>query len=141
MFAMDKVWWDHYMEEVKQTFQGELYSHGDRSGVKRARGVYFKSSNQNSGAGAVVMAAEAGAKEIILLGYDCQFANGKRHWHGDHPKRNRHGKPMGNAGSLSKWPEQFRKAVLHLRGARVINASRDTALKVFPRVPLEDALT
>jgi hypothetical protein len=138
---MDRVWWDHYMEEVKQTFTGSLYSHGHRPDVKRVNGVYFKSSNQNSGAGAVVLAAEWGAKEIILLGYDCQFSGGKRHWHGDHPAKNRHGKGMGNAGSMNKWPEQFRKALPYLRGAKVINASRETALKVFPRMPLEDVLT
>lgn len=137
---MDKVWWSHYLEEIERDFAGMRCSHGVRSGVQRVRGGYFREGSQNSGAGAIALAAEWGAKRIILLGYDCQKTGGKAHWHGDHPAKNRKGERMGNAGSIGKWPEQFRRLRQHLRGATVINASRETALSVFPRMPLEEAL-
>lgn len=104
------------------------------------RTPYFQHAagrGQNSGAGAIAVAAALGARRIVLVGYDCKHAaDGRRHWHGDHAK----GAGAGNAGSVSKWPAQFRDLVSHLRGATVINASRDTALTVFPRMPLEEAL-
>lgn len=89
----------------------------------------------NSGAGALLMARHYGAELIIMLGYDCQVGeNGERHWHGSHPKG------LGNAGMLAQWPEQFRKAAQQLKPARVINASRITALQCFERMSLDDAL-
>ena len=76
-----------------------------------------------------------GARRIYLLGYDCQHTGGQRHWHGDHPKG------MGNAGTVAKWPRQFRELVRFVPGAQIINCSRETALTVFPRAPLESVLT
>lgn len=70
-----------------------------------------------------------------MLGYDCKHAaDGKRHWHGDHPKG------LGNAGSVGKWPAQFRDVAQRLHGVEIVNATRDTALTIWPQVPLEEAL-
>lgn len=80
------------------------------------------------------MAAKAGASRVILLGYDCQFTGGMAHHHGDHPPG------LGNAGSLPKWPEQFKRLAASLDGVEVINCTRETALRFFPRMALEDAL-
>ena len=88
----------------------------------------------NSGAGAIAMAAKAGATRVILLGYDCQRTGGKAHWHGDHPPM------LGNAGSMPKWPDQFKRLAASIEGVEVINCSRETALRAFVRMPLEDAL-
>lgn len=99
-----------------------------------AERVRFKHGG-NSGAGALCLAAHFGAKRIIMLGYDCKHAaDGKRHWHGNHPKG------LGNAGSVDKWPAQFRDVAQRLHGVEIVNATRDTSLTIWPQVPLEEAL-
>src|SRR5690606_3786458 len=123
--------------EAASVFRGERVSLGSRPGVRKVRTAYNRNQGQNSGAGAIALAAAWGARRIILLGYDCQYAAGKRHWHGDHPKGT-----AGNASpqSVAKWPAQFRDLLPHVRGIEIINATRQTALTVFARATLEDAL-
>lgn len=89
----------------------------------------------NSGAGAISLAAHAGAARVLLLGYDCQRSEGRTHWHGDHPQG------LGNAGSLHKWPAQFANLRRAIPAVEVFNCSRATALTVFPLAELEDMLT
>lgn len=134
---MDADWWKVYGAEVKETFGGELASLGSRPGVRKVRTAYNRNQGQNSGAGAIALAASWGARRIILLGYDCQHTGGQTHWHGDHPKGT-----AGNASpkSVAKWPAQFRDLLPHVRGAEIINATRQTALTIFPQATLEDAL-
>lgn len=107
------------------------------SSTKAIRGVQPVRFEQggNSGAGAMSLAEYFGARRIILLGYDCGYApDGKRHWHGDHPKG------LGNAVSMPKWHRQFEEMAGHLANCEIINASRRTALRLWPRSPLEKAL-
>ncbi|WKT59112.1 hypothetical protein Q2E61_09245 [Microbulbifer thermotolerans] len=89
----------------------------------------------NSGAGAIALADLFGARRVILLGYDCKTGrDGRRHWHGDHPSA------LKNAGSLPRWPDQFEKMARRMRHLEIINATRDTALTMWPRMDLEKAL-
>lgn len=127
---MDSAWWQQHFAEAVQTFQGERWAPITYQGVRKARFTHF----QNSGAGAAALAAHWGAERIVMLGYDCQRTGGKAHWHGDHPAG------LGNAGSLDKWPAQFRQLAQHLVRLDVINCSRETALAVFPRRPLDEVL-
>jgi hypothetical protein len=132
---MDRQWWQVHLDEVRKQFQGE------RTTLQRScpgvTTVLIKHP-QNSGAGAIALAAARGAERVLLLGYDCQHAGGRRHWHGDHPPGT-----AGNASpeTVAKWPAQFRELASQLRGVSIINCSRDTALAVFSRAPLESALT
>lgn len=130
---MDLQWWHGHIKEVRQTFKGELYT--PQRGCFEARQVRV-SKYLNSGAAAIELAADMGAKRIILLGYDCQHTGGKRHWHGDHPK----GAGSGNAGNIAKWPAIFNRLARSLKGVEVINCTRETALTCFPRASLEGAL-
>lgn len=133
---MDHEWWDTYRAEVSASFPGALVTMRQIPGVRRERAPYFQRPGiQNSGAGAIALAAYWGAQRIVLLGYDCQHTAGRRHWHADHPSSTR-----GNAGMVGDWPRQFRELVPYLGGAEVINASRETALAVFRRQSLEQAL-
>jgi hypothetical protein len=79
------------------------------------------------------LAIMGGAKQIIMLGYDCQLTDGKTHWHGDHPAG------LGNAVGVNNWPQAFwnfeERATVP-----IINASRQTALEMFPRKSLESCL-
>ena len=87
------------------------------------------------GKGAIYQAL-GGAARIVLLGYDAEFTDGRKHWHDDHPPE------LENATSVADWPRLF--GILARRaqrsGVQIVNASRATALECFPRVELEAAL-
>lgn len=86
----------------------------------------------SSGHGAAALADLWGAREIILLGYDMQRTEGRNHWHADH-------KTSENCTLVATWPKLFER-ISGLFHAKVINATRQTAVTCFPRVRLEDAL-
>ena len=138
LMGHDDRWWRQHQAEVAEHFTGRRVtcaSSGHAYGADALRLLRFRPFG-NSGAAAISLAALAGARRIILLGYDCQRTDGRAHWHGDHPA------PLGNAGSIAKWPKQFAQvgSYARQRGCEVVNATRSTALTVFPRVPLEQAL-
>lgn len=128
---MDKAWWRRYLSEAKKDFDGELMT-----SCRDMAGVQLVKFNQggNSGAGAMSLAEHFGARRIILLGYDCQYTGGQRHWHGDHPKG------LGNAVSMPKWFAQFEEMAGKLGHCQVINATRTTALNLWPTQSLDKAL-
>jgi len=131
---MDRAWWLRYMAETA-LFEGGRYTSCNLAkrapGVKRMPFEHFG----NSGAGAISLAAKAGASRVVLLGYDCQRGpNGEAHHHGDHPKG------LGNAGSLHKWADQFGDVARRLSGVDIVNCSRRTALKAFRRDELANVL-
>lgn len=134
LFSMDGKWWRAYALEAKATFKGELVT---SSQSYKSHGLIFSRhlTFGNSGAGQINLAFQRGARRIILLGYDCQMTNGKAHHYGDHPL------PLQNALSHSHWPGQFARLAEALKGkAEIINCSRETALKCWPRAPLENVL-
>jgi hypothetical protein len=138
LMGYDVKWWQVHHKEVSETFHGHKVSgvlDCKPYGARSLRLLKFQPFG-NSGAAAISMAVFAGSKRVILLGFDCQHTAGKTHWHGDHPA------PLGNAGSVLKWPEKFRQVGKYAKrhGCEVINASRETALDMFPRVSLEDCL-
>lgn len=77
-----------------------------------------------------------GARKIILLGFDMQSADGKSHWHGDHPG------PLNRSSAFKTWIKNFDILARDLRdaGVDVVNATRVTALNCFQKANLEDAL-
>lgn len=133
---MDRDWWDTYLTEVNKTFLGVRYSNNPLSqkyNVRKLGQREFKTYG-NSGAACISLAAEGGAKKIILLGYDCGKTGGNSHWHGDHPPH------LGNAGLISRWRENFERQAKDLSHLEIINCSRETALTCYPRARLEDVL-
>lgn len=135
LYAMDTKWW-RFEGPNDKNFQG-LKITGKRrttSNCPIAERIDFDQGG-NSGDGAIRLAAFMGAKDIILLGYDAKYdQNGKRHWHGDHPLR------LGNCESVGKFYGHFKKTASDLKGVRIVNASRKTALDMFPIVDLLDEL-
>ncbi len=136
MFAMDDKWWKVNRAEVRETFKGQAYCHIGES----AKGYAVRFENRkrmclhgNSGAAILSYCATGSFERIIMLGYDCSVSKGS-HWHGDHPK------PLGNCGSLHRWPKQFENVRAYYPKANIVNASRRTVLKCFSLVSLEDAL-
>lgn len=149
LFAFDFKYWGtvdpstgiSYLEETARDFRGLRYCRSELAkslpGLISCFGRPWFWGFGNSGICAVTLAQAAGARRAILLGYDCKLgADGSPHWHGKHPE------PRTNCVSLPKWPEQFRRLakLSKARGFRVVNATRDTALECFARMPLEDAL-
>jgi hypothetical protein len=152
LFAFDVKWWDEYHKEVDEVFKGRRFGYSTPCVRYGAESLFFEAwfnSFSNSGACAVGLAIAAGAKKIVMLGYDCQKTDGKVHWHPDHPSRmsektarKRWPGGMANAESIKRWPSQFKNVRIYAdnNGARVINASRVTALDCFERANLEDVL-
>lgn len=154
LYACDKPWWKEYVAEVDATFgAGERWSTSVRaSGDYRLHHVASKQEGKpwgdnsisrglNSGHQALSLAVMFGARRVILLGYDFQRTGGQSHWHGDHP-RGSDPVPLGNLGRVERWVDQMGYLAIDLRqkGVKVMNATRDTALRCFPRVDLEEAL-
>lgn len=133
---MDRQWWEVHINEINKTFLGARYSTNPlnrRYQTIRLIPSAFEAYG-NSGAACISLAAQGGARRIILLGYDCQKTDGKTHWHGDHPPS------LGNAGQINKWHEKFAKQSRDLQNLEIINCSRATALTCWPRANLEDVL-
>lgn len=133
LYALDRAWWDKYLDEAKQAFSGLRVSPQKVPGVQRIMN-WVPRERTNSGAMALVLAAYWGVRRIVMLGYDCQHTDGKTHWHGSHPEG------LGDAHGAANWPAQFRAISARLAGVDVVNASRVSALTQFPRASLESAL-
>ena len=92
----------------------------------------------NSGYQAANLAYHFGVKKIILLGYDMRVVNGRTHWHSE---RREPAEQFAVTLSHSMLPLfETLRAPLQEAGVEVINATPDSALKVWPYVPLEEAL-
>lgn len=136
LYAMDTKWWLVHQNEVA-SFGGFKLAGKRRTtdNCPVAQRIDFDQGG-NSGAGAMLMAKLCGADKLILLGYDCQYSPaGKRHWHGDHPRG------LGNCVSMPKFYGQFQESFDELSSVDVVNASRSTALDLWPRQALDDALS
>lgn len=86
-------------------------------------------TGSNSGYQAVGLAIAAGARQIILLGYDMRFIGGRSHWHGGHPVQQSEGT------YTMTFAANFRK--LRAPGVDILNATPGSALNAFPFVDLE----
>jgi len=84
----------------------------------------------NSGYQAIHVAIQAGAKRILLLGYDM----GGSHWFGKHKPPLRNTDP----NTYTVWISRFSGLIGH--GAEIVNCSKDSAITCFPKIPLKEAL-
>jgi len=157
LYSHDGSWWKTYSNPVDypdesriiRAWPGERLCWDDFGIPYGARPVPRERSDDglgltgvrsgcNSGYQAMNLAFLRGARLIIGTGFDMQWTGGKRHNHADHPA------PMGNfsAGMPALCRRKFATIAGPLRkhGVRVINASRETALDCFERLPLSDAL-
>lgn len=138
LYGFDPPWWRANLAEIRRDFRGLCFTQWlspPRDVICARINPTFKSF-ANAGANAVSLAITLGSRDIVLLGYDCALGpNGEAHHFGDHPN-------LRNCDTLPSWPARFRRLAdyANKRGARVVNASRTTALDCFPRVSLEEAL-
>jgi len=150
LYACDSPWWKYNIDDVRKSgIASELWTQDEDAakayGLNRIRAWSKPGLSRepdtihhgaNSGYQAVCLAYVWGAARVVLLGFDCQYTGGQRHWFGDHRRG------LNNATGLGCWPKNFGKMSEDCKevGLEVINASRQTALKCFPRMTIEDAL-
>lgn len=135
IYAADFTWWDHYHDSLETS--AELWTQSRRAHARFGVKLFSPSDSGpfNSGQRAIQLAAHLGAERVILLGYDCTLANGE-HWHGRHPATMHNPVPR----EVGRWHSDFSSLAGALPGVEIINASRETALTCFKRLPLEAAL-
>lgn len=141
LYASDLSWWNTYNPKW---FEGEKLTINERGAKFGAIVLPFRDApgfgrdiihgGYNSGFQALNLAIVRRHDPICLLGFDFQHTGGRRHCHGDHPAG------MGNAGPVELWRRAMEAAAPNTHGCRVFNCSRETAIKGFPRMPLEEFL-
>lgn len=92
-------------------------------------------TGRNSGYQAINLAVHLGARRILLLGYDMMRHSGKSHFFGEHPK----GWLPSPYPDFVKFFDSLRKPLARV-GVEIVNCSRTTALKCFPKMSIELAL-
>jgi len=96
--------------------------------------------NCNSGSAAISLAVNAGAKRIILLGFDMKLNNnGDQHWHDEY---NRRGKIDIRKIPFNKHLMGFPAISMDAKrmGVEILNASDDTEIKNFPIINIKDLM-
>jgi hypothetical protein len=131
LVAMDGKWWNVYGDKVAADFTGKKYSQFSNRHADKGPFRFFG----NSGASALACAAHAGARTILMLGYDCKVTSGKTHWHGSHVR------PLTDAKSMPQWPKAFQRVKQTHSDVQIYNCTRATALDVFPLLELEKAIS
>lgn len=146
LYAADRKWWDVNVGAVRAGFHGQTWT-CDAHAVKRYKLTHVKAlphpflsttpgvihTGRNSGYQAINLAYMLGARRVVLLGYDMQRTGGRGHFFGDHPRGLRNDDPGQYVGCFNAMqPERV--------GLEVINCTRETALRCFPRKRLEDVL-
>lgn len=91
----------------------------------------------NGGFQALNLAAQFLPAKVVLVGYDMRIDLGM-HWHGPHPN--------GQNNPMAKNIERWRRAIdgasetFAALGIPVINCSKVSALRNYPRMTFEEAL-
>jgi len=116
--------------------------------TKRIRGISpnpkMVSWNGNSGAAAISVAANMGAKRIVLVGFDMKLnETNNQHWHNLYGRLNAPRNPrkpfqLPFNRHLQGFPQIDKDA--KSRGIEIINASPDSAIKEFPKFNVKDLL-
>lgn len=109
-----------------------LHNHGAAGLCEKTNGLM---TGQNSGFQAINLAVLAGAKRIVLLGYDMKTAGAKSHWFGDHPIQTA---PSVFSAMINNFPSLVKP--LAKLGVEVLNCTPGSALECFPKRALESVL-
>lgn len=130
-------WWSARGHQI--TVPAERWTCSHKAAMQFGVRLHRAKGGFNSGMRAIQWGIWRGARCIALLGYDCSIKRGL-HWHGAHTTA-----PLKNPTEekLIKWQGQFARIALAAKraGVNVINCSRQTELKCFDRVQLEEALS
>ena len=94
------------------------------------------SHGNNSGYGAINLAAKLGAKKIYLLGYDMNSEGNNTHWHSGYESRHNHSIYNKMMRYFESLPAELKK-----HGIEVYNANPQSKLDVFPKCTIDEAIS
>lgn len=147
LFSLDQTWVSKREREIR-AFAGEKFLAPPESLVGRIDGVtYLRRCHDpglstdpssiclggNSGYGALNLAYLKRAKRIVLLGFDLSTENG-RNWHVGYQWNT-----SPRCHHFDGWARHFAEAAVILKreGVEVVNASADSVIDCFPKIPLK----
>lgn len=145
IYAADAEWWRNYRPQlhgykgmrvtVERTGFPEMLQLGIGAKEGFSRDPAVISTGGNSGYQAICVAAHAGCRRVLLCGMDM---HGK-HWHSEYRSPMKTHQPEDQA----EWVRRFAslKEPLEKWGMEVINCTPNSALRVWPYMPLEEALS
>jgi hypothetical protein len=151
-YFADLKWWKWHKDRAEwKAFQGQkcsiwiggempadtavyLLRNVPEQNVGLSRNPGAVCTGSNSGYQAINIATLAGAKRVVLLGYDAQSVNGRDHYFGAHPDKS---KPPYDAIRI-----RFREAVAAAKaiGVEILNATPDSKIEAFRKVTLAECL-
>lgn len=151
LYFADMKWWNWHREKDEfKAFKGEkatVFTTGHlvddpEIAMLRNAGTEGMSvdpfeicTGSNSGHQAINIAALAGASRIVLVGYDAKPGpKGEAHFFGDHPDKTQ--APYQNMIRELKRA----KSTLEKMGVQILNATPGSAIDIFPRVTLAEAV-
>lgn len=148
LYFCDLKWWNSRREQIKRIWKGRYIISLDNqlAGVWALHktgqiGLELNPgglrTGANSGYQAINLAVHFGVKRIVLLGYDMKVSGSWMHWN-IRPERTT---PIKQQTTLDSFNSYFPhlKEPLEALGVEVVNATPDSALTVWPKVPLEKA--
>lgn len=136
LYACDASWWRLYHGEVEAGFIGEKWTQDFEArrfarhiesrrapGLGKRPGVIHQGGN--SGYQAINLAYQAGARKIILVGFDMHGT----HWHGKYEN----GLPNTQEWLFRQWLANFEQLAADLKaeGVEVVNCTPGSALTCF----------
>ena len=148
LYACDRQWW-RWHEDTALKFKGLKVTVSDVAAeLYRTKGLMWLPGEwengfsqdptrvyygKSSGYQAANIAYLAGARRILLLGFDLRSIEGKNHWFGEHPNKVVSHYP----GFVRIW-ETVPKTIHG--DCEIINVTPGSALKIFPMMDLDEAL-
>jgi hypothetical protein len=149
LFAADPSWWNYHAARVRAAgFLGELWTQSRPAAEKHrlryvraqsGRGLCKSPATINGGGSSGYMAIGLawlfGARDIVLVGFDCKNTGGALHWFGPHPA------PLANMGPYPTWLACFPELAKDLDddGVSVV-ITGETALQCWRKADLKTYL-
>lgn len=151
-FFTDSGVFDRFRAEIEE-FPGLVLTYSRKAKrelphkVKRVKGIWTKGfpkrgadyirQGRSSGHSGVSALVQMGATDIVLVGFDMRFVEGKEHCHNDYA-----GQPRDREIYEREFIPAFNGwcADAEAIGVRIVNATQNSALREFPMVNLADEL-
>ena len=132
LYACDARWWRKRGPAPHEYLGRRFIGKGEHPECEPGGDVPDELGGRNSGFQAISLAVRHGARRVILTGFDMQATGGRRHHHADHAGLNN-----PTAALLAAFAAYMDAAVWPVP---VVNATRETALRSYPRMTMEAAL-
>jgi len=147
LYASDAKWWMQYQADARK-FAGDKVTVRDVLPFPEVLSLQLSTAipydprpthvvtGGNSGYQATHIAAQRGARRILLCGFDMRQVQGSKHWFGDHPGK------LNSPQRYTTWINNFAELgkALAAVGVELINCTPKSALVGLRRMTLAEAL-